>query len=200
MRRRRCPKPLSRESIIPVDCSLFFIVPQTCKRLNKASGEHQIWLNQVKRLRIPIPTGVIPSMAELKGWALSWLRSDKLWVKPRDDYDDRPLNLHCFKMRSSDDDDEPNRFVMANLIPGGRFVVVLYTDGRIDLKEVNIKSESDWELREVARYRRDDQEPFYTMFRSQLLTETNLGRPLVAYTDRTGERYGHSLSKPPRAH
>ena len=124
-------------------------------------------------------------MAELKDWAISWLRSDKLWVKPRDDDDGRSLNLHCFKMQLPDDDDEPDRFVMANLIPGGRFIVVLHVDGRIGLKEINIKSRDDWELREVSWYRQDDSERFHTMYWSQLLTETNLGRPLIAYVDRS---------------
>jgi len=136
-------------------------------------------------------------MAELKDWAISWLRSDKLWVKLRDDDDDRSLSLHCFKMQLSD---EPNRFVMANFIPGGRFVVVLYVDGRIGLKEVNIKSKDDWELREVSRYRQDDSEQFHTMYWSQLLTETNLGRPLVAYVDRSEEKYGYCFSRNRQEH
>lgn len=134
-------------------------------------------------------------MTELKGWVISWLRSDKHWVKSRDDDDSRSLSLHCFTMPLSDDDDGPGRFVMANLTPGGRFVVILYTDGHIDLKEINIKSKDDWELREVAQYIRYDPEGFYTMYLSQLLTETNLGRPLVAYVDRAEEKYGHSFSK-----
>lgn len=192
MRRRRCPKPLCCESTIPVDCSSLLTVPQTCKMLNEASGEHQTWLNQAKRLQIPISTGVVPSTAELKDLAVSWLRSDKLWVKPRDDGDERLLGLHCFRMGLFDDD-EPVRFVMANFIPGGRFVVVLYPDGNIDLKEIDIKPEGEWELRDVARYRQDDPERFHVLESSQLLTETNIGRPLVAYVDRAGEKYTWSF-------
>jgi hypothetical protein len=197
MRRRRCPKPLSRESTILINCPLFFIVPQTCKGLNEASGEYQIWLNQVKRLRvpIPIPTDVVPSMAELKDWAISWLRLDKLWVKPPDDDDGHPMAFHYPEIRLPDNDDGSNRFVMANLIQGGKFVVILYTDGRIDLREIKIKSTGGWELREVTRYKRDGPERSYTMYRSQLLTETNLGCPLVAYVDRTANEYGYSFSK-----
>ena len=87
-----------------------------------------------------------------------------------------------------DDEEEPTKFVMANLTPGGKFVVVLYTDGQIDLKEIKIKSDDEWDLRDVAKYKRDDSEEFYTMFWSQPLTETNVGRPLVAYVDRERER------------
>ena len=168
---------------------------QTCKRLNEASREHQTWLDQVKRLGIPIPTGVVPSTAELKNWVLSWLRSDKLWVKPRDDDDDddddRSLSLHWFNMRQEDPDDEeePTRFVMANLMPGGKFVVVLYTDGQIDLKEIKIDSRGKWDLRDVARHEQEDPEEFYTMFWSQLLTETSLAYPLVAIVDQARERW-----------
>jgi len=151
----------------------------------------------VTRLQIPIPTGVIPSTAELKHWAISWLRSDKLWVKPQDgdDDDDRPLSLHCFKMRPGDDDDfEFARFVMANFIPGGKFVVVLYTNGDIELKEVQIEPGGEWELRDVARYKRDDPGRFHAMYWSQLLTGTDLGRPLVAYVDEEREKCGSALS------
>jgi hypothetical protein len=146
----------------------------------------------VTRLQIPIPTGLVPSTAELKGWAVSWLRSDGRWVKPReDDDDDRSLNLHWFNMRPKEDHDaEITPFVMANLIPGGKFVVVLYTDGQIDLKEIKIECEDKWDLQDVAQYKRDDPEGFHTMFWSQLLTETNLGCPLIAYVDNDHEKYG----------
>lgn len=137
---------------------------------------------------------VVPSTAELKDWAISWLRSDKLWIKPRSDDDDRLLNLHCFKTPLSGGDDEPARFVMANYIPGGNFVVVLYTDGQISLKGINVKSEGEWELRDVAQYKRDDPERFRSMYWSQLLTETNLESPLVAYVDQAQEKYGYSFS------
>ena len=175
---------------------LFLTVPQTCKRLKEASGEHQTWLNQATRLQIPIPTDIAPSTAELKNWATSWVRSDELWVKPRDDGDRRFLNLHWFNTRQDDPDKEdPTRFVMANLIPGGKFVVVLYIDGQIDLKEIKIESDEKWDLQDVARYKQDDPEKFYIMFWSQLLTETNIG-PLVAFTDQERERWGQCFSGP----
>ena len=89
---------------------------------------------------------------------------------------------------------------MANFIPGGRFVVVLYNVGYIDLKEVNVKSEDEWELLDVTRYRPDNPEQSYAVYWSQLLTETNLGRPLVAYVDHLEERYGYPFSKMSTTH
>lgn len=163
-------------------------MPQTCRMLNEASREHQTWLNQVKRLQIPIPPGVIPSTAELKDMAIYWLRSDEPWVKLRDDDEERLLSLHCFRM-GQPDDAKLVRFTMANFIPGGRFIVVLYPEGHIDLKEINVQPEGKWELRDVAQYRRDNPERFHELESSQLLTETNLGRPLVAYVDLAGEKY-----------
>ena len=87
-----------------------------------------------------------------------------------------------------DDETEPTEFVMAALTPGGKFVVVLYTDGQIDLKEIKIKSNDEWDPQDVAKYKRDDFEEFYPVFWSQLLTETNVGRPIVAYVDREQEK------------
>ena len=168
-----------------MNCFLSLTAPQASKVLNEVSGEHQTWLDQVTRLQIPTPKGAVASTAELKDRAISWLRSDKLWVKPQDDGDDRPLSLHRFNMHSS------GLFVMANLIPGGKFVVSLYTDGHIELREIKIESEGEWGLRNVARYEQRDPDGFYPTFCSQLLTETNLGCPLVAYVDRREEKYGY---------
>ena len=166
------------------------IAPQTCKRLNQASGEHQTWLDQVTRLQIPIPTGISPLTPELKNWAISRVRSEELWVKPRDeDEGSRSLSLHSFNMRQEDpDEEEPTEFIMANLIPGGEFVVILYTDGQIDLKEIKIKSEDEWNLQDVAQYKHDDSERFFTLNCSQLLTETKFYHPLVAYVDEKREK------------
>ena len=172
-----------------MNCFSLPTAPQTCKRLNQVSNEHQTWLSQARRLQIPIPTDIITSTAEFKNWAISWVRSDELWVKPEDENDDRSLILHQFDMRQ----DNPNerdriRFVMANFVPGGKFVVILYTDGQIDLKEIKSKSGDKWDLQDVAQYKQDDAEGFYTLFWSQLLTETRLDRPLVAYVDREREK------------
>ena len=158
---------------------------QTSKRLNQASGEHQTWLNQVTRLRVPIPAGIVPSTAELKNWAVSWVRSDELWVKPRDEgAGNRSLSLHWFDMQQEDHElESPVPFVMANLLPGGKFAVLLYLDGQIDLKEIKVYPDGEWSLRDVARYRQDDPEEFSLLYWSRLLTETNVGRPLVAYVD-----------------
>ena len=84
-------------------------------------------------------------------------------------------------------------FVMANLIPGGKFVVILYTDGQIDLKEIKTESGDNWDLLHVAEYKQDVPEDTRTMFWSQLLTETNLGRPLVAYADQQQEKYNRTF-------
>ena len=157
---------------------------QTSKRLNQASGDHQTWLDQVTRLQIPIPIGVVPSTAELKNWAISWVRSDEPWVKPRGE-DGHSLDLHWFDTWQKSPD-EP-AFVMANFIPGGKFVVFLYADGQIDLKEIKIESEDKWNLQDVAQYEQDDPEG-YSLYWGQLLTETRFGCPLVAYADRDRER------------
>ena len=90
-----CPESLSREYTIPANSFSFLTAPQTCKRVNEASGEHQAWLNQVRRLQIPLPAGTVPPAAELKEWAISWLRSDERWIRPRTtngDDGDRLLN------------------------------------------------------------------------------------------------------------
>ena len=168
---------------------------QACKRLNQASAEHQTWFDQVTRLQISIPTGIAPSTAELKNWAISWVRSAELWVKPRDkDENNLSLNLHWFNMREEDPEEEPTEFWMANLIPGGKFVAILYSDGQIDLKEIKIKSGDKWSLQDVAQYKSDHPETFFTLNCSELLTETKLGHPLVAYLDGDKKKYGYSFS------
>ena len=114
------------------------------------------------------------------------MRSDALWVKPRDEgAGNRSLSLHWFDMRQEDHEleESPVPFVVANLVPGGKFVVLLYIDGQIDLKEVKIKPEGEWSLQDVAQYKKDAPEVFFLRYWSQLLTETNLGHPLVAYAD-----------------
>ena len=115
---------------------------QTRSRLGQASEEHQTLLNQVTRLQIPVPTGIFPSTADLKNWAISWVRSEDPLVKPRnEDEGSHPLNLHWFDMRQEHSNkEEPLEFVMANLMPGGKFVGILYNDGQIYLKEIKIKS------------------------------------------------------------
>ena len=112
------------------------------------------------------------------------MRSDEPWVKPRGE-DGHSLDLHWFDTWQKSPD-EP-AFVMANFIPGGKFVVFLYADGKIDLKEIKIESEDKWNLQDVAQYEQDDPEG-YSLYWGQLLTETRFGRPLVAYADRDRER------------
>ena len=143
------------------------------------------------RLQVPIPAGVVPSTAELKNWAVSWVKSDEPWVKPRDEVvGSRSLNLHWFDVRQEDPGERG--FVMASFIPGGKFVVILYTDGQIGLKEIKIESEDKWNLQDVAQYKRDDPNECHMQFWGQLM-ETNLGRPLVVYGDYHLEKYGSSF-------
>ena len=97
-------------------------------------------------------------------------------------------------MLRKDDVEKPAPFVMASLIPGGRFVVVAYIDGRIDLKEIKI-TEGKWQLRDVARYRLDDLEQRRAVGLSQPLTETILGYPLVAYMNPGEQGYDRSFAR-----
>ena len=176
--------------------SSLLTAPQTCKALNQASGERQTWFNQVARLRIPIPTGIVLSTAELKNWVIS-VRLDERWVNPQDDdKGKRSLSLHWFDMRQQDlhVGEVPTKFVMANLMPGGKFVVMLYTDGQVDLKEIKIESEDKRNLQDRVQYKRGDPEGFRIKSWSQLLTETKLGHPLVAYVDR--ERHSLGIVNP----
>ena len=134
---------LSREYTFPINRFSLSTAPQTCKRLNQVSGEHQTWLNHVTRFQISrVPTGDAPSTAALKNRAVSWVKSEELWIKPRDDDYDRFLDLHKFNTRQ----EEFMPFVMASLIPGGDFVVILYSDGQIDLQEIKIGSNGKWNL------------------------------------------------------
>ena len=140
-------------------------------------------------MQIHVPTDIVPPTVELKNWVISWARSNELWVKPRDVNGDRSLSLHWFNMRQEDPDDQFfTRFVMANLVPGGKFMVVLYTDCQIDLKEIKIKSEGKWDLQDVVKYKQDDPDEFRMGSWSQLLTETGAGRPLVACVDQEQEK------------
>ena len=159
------------------------------------SGEHQTWLNQVTRLQIPIPTGDVPSTAALKNWAISWAKSEELWIKPRDDDDDRFLDLHQFNTRQ----EEFMPFVMASLIPGGDFVVILYSDGQIDLQEIKIGSNGKWNLQDVAQYKQYDLNEFRTA-----LGSLSYGRKRRAPSGRVrgfeAEEVGSVFLRPPTPH
>lgn len=53
------------------------------------------------------------------------------------------MSLHWFNMRQEDpEEEEPTQFVMTKRMPGRKFVVILYTGGQIDLKEMKIKYEN----------------------------------------------------------
>ena len=79
-------------------------------------------------------------------------------------------------------------FVMANFVPGRKFVVVLYTDGQIDLNEIKIESGGKWDLQRVAQYKQAYPKGLFTLFWSQLLMGTRPSRPLVAYVDKRRQR------------
>ena len=94
--------------------------------------------------------------------------------------------------REGDDDEGIVPLVMASFIPGGKFVVFLYDDGRTDLTEIKTASEDEWYLQGVAQYKQNPEDP-HPMIGSTLLTETNLGRPIVASVDEEQECYGPSF-------
>ena len=125
------------------------------------------------------------------------MRSDELWVKPQDEgAGDHSLSIHWFDIRLEESEQEESPALrMANLMPGGKFVVLLYLDGQIDLKEIKIKPDGEWNLQDVAQYKRDAPEGFELSYGSRLLTETNLGHPLVAYADDRLEKWGYSFSE-----
>ena len=128
---------------------------------------HQVWLHQVRRLQIPIPSGTTPSKAELKDWAISRTRVDVCWTKRH------PGNLvvHSFETEGN--------FVDAHLIPGGDFVVLLFANGDIVLNRIEGPEEAgDLELREVARYKESNEADFPASW-SRLLTETSYGCPVI---------------------
>ena len=142
---------------------------QTCKWLGKITDEYQVWLDQARRLQIPIPHGTAPLKTELKSWVISRTRVDVCWIKRRPG----DLTLHLFE---TDTD-----FVDAHFIPGGEFVVLLYRTGDIGLNKIE-KSVVTGELkvREVARYE-ETNEIDYPSFWSRLLTETSFGCPVLVW-------------------
>ena len=60
---------------------------------------------------------------------------------------------------------------MANLTPGGKFVVIIFTNGQINLKEIKIRSGDEWDLQDVVQYEPDNPEGIYMVF-------TSLSEPL----------------------
>ena len=80
-------------------------------RINKASSEHQTWLDQARQLWIPVLTDTAPTMAKLKEWTVPWLRLDNCWAKLLVDDDKHLLSLHQFDVRWDD-----MRFLTMNLV------------------------------------------------------------------------------------
>ena len=149
---------------------LILLASQACKRLRQIMDEHQVWLDQARRLQIPIPPGIAPSKAELKDWVISRARVDVCWIKRRPG----DLVLHSFKTAAA--------FVNAHIIPGGEFVVLVYGSGDIALNRIE-KSEITGELgiRKVARYEQPNWNN-YLNSRSRLFTETSDGYPVLVWT------------------
>ena len=81
--------------------------------------------------------------------------------------------LHAFEI----DDD----FVDAHLVPGGEFVVLLYTNGDVGLNRIG-RSEvtGDLDMREVARYKEPGEIDGPSSW-SRLLTETSYGCPVLVW-------------------
>ena len=132
------------------------------------TDEHQVWLDQARRLQIPIPPGTAPRKPKLKSWVISRTRADVCWIKPH------PGNLVLYSFRIQD-------FADAYLIPGGEFVVILYRNGDIGLDWIRRSGVTGGlELQEVARYEEPDTncEPCYW---SRLLTETSYGCPVFIW-------------------
>ena len=87
-------------------------------------------------------------------------------------------------------------FVAANIIPGGEFVIVLFPDGQVDLREIKIKPEGEWELPRVARHQGLGYLKVVCMTHwSQLRTDANLEHPLIAYVDGFAATYVTTISR-----
>ena len=154
---------------------MYLIGAQTCKHLQMVADEHQVWLRQAIRLRIPIPLGTTPPKAELKDWVISCTRADVCWIKrcPGD------LELHSFE--------KDGVFVGAHFIPGGDFVVILYATGDVGLNKIELsEATGEWDLQEVTRYEEPD-EGYSGRFCSRLLMETSYGRPVLVRAGATGD-------------
>ena len=83
--------------------------------------------------------------------------------------------LHSFEVTGG-------AFVDAHLVPGGEFVVLLYSHGDISLNKIE-RSEAmagDLDVTEVARYQ-ELNEMDYPGFWSKLLTETSYGCPVLIW-------------------
>jgi hypothetical protein len=144
-----------------------FVIYQTCKQLQQAADEHQVWLRQARRLHIPIPPGTTPSKAELRDWVISRTRVDVCWVESRP----ADLTTHLFKPEGE--------FLDAHLIPGGEFVVLHYATGDVSLSRLEKSTVTGkLDLREVSRYE-ETNEDYRSQSWSGLLTETSYGCPVL---------------------
>jgi hypothetical protein len=145
-----------------------FIVFQTCKQLKQTTDEYQVWLDQARCLEIPIPPGATPSKAELKDWVISRTRVDICWTKSRPG----ELSLHQVETGAEFED--------AHLIPGGEFLVILYSSGDIGLNKIEKSAVTgDLEVHEIVRHENTTADDFPSC--SRLLTETSYGCPVLVW-------------------
>ena len=100
---------------------------------------------------------------------------DACWIRGHSGY----LRLHEFTP------DAP--IASSRYLPGGKFVVLIYDFGSIELKEVQISDAGEWNFVDVARYeQRNPQE--YAGHVSEILTETSYGCPVLAYTNGANDK------------
>jgi len=145
--------------------------------LQQVADEHQTWLVQAKRLQVPIPDGANPSKEELRDWAISRVKVDVCWIKGHPeclkvhefDLAGTPANIYCF--------------------PGGKFVLLFYGTGSMDLKEIRGSDADGWDLVRVARHEGRDPSIGYAAFWSRTPTETNYGYHVHAYVNEGRDRY-----------
>jgi len=133
-------------------------------------------LRQAKRLRIPISNDPTPSKAELKDLVISRAKVDTYWIKGRSGY----LRIHEFIPDS--------HLFSSHYISGGKFVVLLYESGSIELREIQTSDAGEWNLVRVARYEQQDDHE-YPVPVSGLLTKTTHGCSIFAYINEARDKY-----------
>jgi len=113
---------------------------------------------------------------ELKDLVISRAKVDACWIRGRPGY----LMLHEFDLDVA--------FVSSHYLPGGKFVVLLYETGSIDLKKIQDTDVSRWNLVDVARYEQQNVADSPAHW-SGLLTETSYGCPALAYMNGSCDKY-----------
>lgn len=119
------------------------------------------------------------SKTELKDLVISRAKVDTKWVRGSHE----GLEPHEFNLDAG--------FLSSCLLPGGKFVVVLYKSGALSLKEIQELDAGEWNLVDVARCEREN----YGLFWSKLLTETSHGCPTLACMNEAHDKYVHFMGK-----